>query len=130
MWQKQQVCSKHKRDPDPTSTEATRDVDDFPKKDARATTLAKEGQLAKACAALLDELPATFSATVAQEMHECHQALAVPVSLAALFSILLVQEAQLSVARLDKWTVGTSPATHQRSPHPGILSEGLWPNGQ
>ena len=53
LWQKPRTSLKRKTDPEPHD-----DAYDVQRKEERAMTLAKEGQLSKACAALLDEPPA------------------------------------------------------------------------
>ena len=74
------------------------DEDDFQKR-ARATVLIREDQLSKARTALLNEPPAAFWPAVRQ-MHERHRTPpSGPVSLHALPSISLVQEALLSFAQ-------------------------------
>ena len=69
-WQKPRPPPKRKRElePDDNTTDPHDDTSDFQRRDDRATTLTKEGQLSKDCSALLDEPPAPCSEKVTNEM--------------------------------------------------------------
>ena len=83
------------------------DEDDFPKRDERATALAKEGQLSKACTALLNEPLASYSESVAKEMRDRRR------------------RGQYE-ALLGRKTVGVPSATDQRRAHPGYRNESVF----
>ena len=63
LWQKPRTPKQPKREPEPDDHAA-----DF----HGVVSLVKEGQLSKACSALLDEAPAPHSEHVAQEMRDRH----------------------------------------------------------